>query len=100
MPRTATITRFPGLRLGQANDNGTGPLNWRRGLWRMWVLVSSAWVLGWTVYLSIWTLRWGIERQGDLLAIPVLLFGPPVALLLFGLATAWAFRGFAPDKRP
>lgn len=99
MPRTATITRFPGLRLGQANDNGAAPLNWRRGLWRMWVLVSSAWVLGWIVYLSIWTLRWGIERPGDLLAIPVLLFGPPLALLLFGLATAWAFRGFVPQRR-
>ena len=57
-------------------------------------------MLGWSVYLSIWTLRWGIERPGDLLAIPVLLLVPPLALLLFGLATAWAFRGFAPDKRP
>lgn len=99
MPRSATITRFPGLRLGQANDNGAGPLNWRRGLWRMWVLISSAWMLAWSVYLSIWALRWGLQRSGDLLAIPVLLFGPPLALLLVGLATAWAFRGFVPDKR-
>lgn len=99
MPRSATITRFPGLRLGQANDNGVGPLNWRRGLFRMWLLVSSAWMLGWAVYLAIWALRWGFDRLGDLLAIPVLLFGPPLALLLFGLATVWAFRGFAPDKR-
>ena len=99
MPRTASITRFPGLRLGQANDNGVGPLNWRRGLWRMWVLISAAWLLAWSVYLTISMLRRGVDRPGDLLAIPVLLFGPPVALLLFGLATAWAFRGFAPDKR-
>ena len=53
----------------------------------------------WAVYLAIWALRWGFDRLGDLLAIPVLLFGPPLALLLFGLATVWAFRGFAPDKR-
>ena len=99
MPRSsATITRFPGLRLGQANDNATSPLNWRRGLWRMWVLASSAWVLGWSVYLTIWALRSGFSHSGDLLAIPVLLFGPPIALLIFGLATNWAFKGFLPDK--
>lgn len=98
MPRSsATITRFPGLRLGQANDNASPPLNWRRGLWRLWVLASSAWGLGWSVYLTIWALRSGLT-PGDLLAIPVLLFGPPLALLVFGLATSWAFKGFLPDK--
>lgn len=100
MPRSsATITRFPGLRLGQANDNASPPLNWRRGLWRLWVLASSAWGLGWSVYLSIWAIRSGLT-PGDLLAIPVLLFGPPLALLVFGLATSWAFKGFLPDKPP
>jgi len=99
MPRSsATVTRFPGLRLGQANDNASPALNWRRGLWRLWVLASSAWVLGWGVYLTIWALRSGFSHSGDLLAIPVLLFGPPVALLIFGLATSWAFRGFLPEK--
>ena len=100
MPRSsASVTRFPGLRLGQANDNNSPPMNWRRGLWRLWVLASSAWVLGWSVYLTIWALRSGFSHSGDLLAIPVLLFGPPVALLIFGLAANWAFRGFLPDKR-
>jgi hypothetical protein len=32
--------------------------------------------------------------------IPVVLFGPPVALLLFGIATGWAFRGFKVDDKP
>src|SRR3569833_1849594 len=95
---SASITRFPGLRLGQANDNNSPPLNWRRGLWRLWVLASSAWVLGWSVYLTIWALRSGFLFSFDLLAIPVLLFGPPVALMIFGIATNWAFRGFLPDK--
>jgi hypothetical protein len=27
----------------------------------------------------------------------VLLIGPPIALLLFGLVAGWAFRGFKPD---
>jgi hypothetical protein len=28
------------------------------------------------------------------------LFGPPVALLLFGFATGWAFRGFKVEEPP
>ena len=32
-----------------------------------------------------------------LLVIPVMLFGPPLALLLFGVAAGWAFRGFKMD---
>ena len=35
--------------------------------------------------------------SGDFLAIPVLLIGPPIALLLFGLIASWAFRGFKPE---
>jgi hypothetical protein len=98
MPRSsATITRIPGLRVSQANDNVSAPPNWRRGLWRLWVLASSAWLLGWGVYLTIWAIRSGFETS-DLLAIPVLLVGPPLALLIFGLATSWAFKGFLPDK--
>jgi hypothetical protein len=62
------------------------------------VLASSAWVLGWSVYLSIAALRSGFSHPGDLFAIPVLLFGPPIALLIFGVATNWAFRGFVPDR--
>jgi hypothetical protein len=31
-------------------------------------------------------------------AVPVLLFGPPVALLVFGLIAGWAFRGFMPNE--
>jgi hypothetical protein len=30
----------------------------------------------------------------------VLLFGPPIAMLLFGLAAAWAFRGFKVEQSP
>jgi len=35
---------------------------------------------------------------GDFLAIPVVFFGPPVALLLCAMATGWAIRGFGADK--
>jgi hypothetical protein len=63
----------------------------------MWLLVSAAWIMGWTLYLLVYGIQVGFQNIGGLLAIPVLLLGPPIALLLFGLATGWAFRGFKPD---
>ena len=42
----------------------------------------------------------GRTEPKDFLVIPVLLLGPPVALLIFGAATAWSFRGFKPDEAP
>lgn len=77
----------------------TKPLNWRRGMIRVWLLVSAAWTMSWAIYLIMHALESGISPS-DLLVIPVLLFGPPVALLLFGAATAWAFRGFKSEDPP
>jgi hypothetical protein len=45
-------------------------------------------------------LHGGFKTTGDLLVIPVLLFGPPIALLIFGFAAGWAFRGFKPEEPP
>jgi hypothetical protein len=45
-------------------------------------------------------LAWHRIKQGgysgntDFVAIPILLLAPPLALLIFGWATGWAFRGF------
>jgi hypothetical protein len=72
-------------------------VNWRRGLIRVWLLLSAAWIMGWAVYLILFAIRVGFQNFREFLAIPVLLFGPPIALLLFGLAAGWAFRGFKPD---
>ena len=69
------------------------PFNWRRGLFRMWLLLSAGWVMSWTIYLVMYVLQ-GRFIRSDSLAIAVILFGPPVALLLFGIVTRWAFRGF------
>jgi hypothetical protein len=74
------------------------PVNWRRGMIRIWILVSVAWIMGWVIYLAVYGLQSGL-KTGDLPAIPVLLIGPPIALLLFGLAAGWAFRGFRVDER-
>jgi hypothetical protein len=69
------------------------PFNWRRGLFRMWLLLSIGWIMSWTNYLMMSLLQ-GRSTRNEFVAIPVLLFGPPVALLLFGVAARWAFRGF------
>ena len=75
------------------------PLNWRRGFFRLWILFSASWIMGWIIYLMAFAIREGMRSPGDLLAIPVLLLGPPVALFIFGLAAAWAFRGFSAEDK-
>jgi hypothetical protein len=74
------------------------PINWRRGLLRVWLLMSAAWIMSWIIYLIVYGLQGGFKVASDLLVIPVLLIGPPIALLIFGLATRWAFRGFKVDE--
>jgi hypothetical protein len=75
-------------------------VNWRRGLFRVWLLLSAAWLMGWIIYLLMEGLHGSLRTTGDFLEIPVLLLGPPVALFLFGLAAGWAFRGFKPENAP
>ncbi len=74
----------------------SAPVNWRRGMFRIWVLASAAWIMGWMLYLLIDGLKMGFSTN-DLLVVAVVLFGPPLALLLFGIATRWAFRGFTAE---
>lgn len=88
---------FP-RRSADGTGEASAPVNWRRGMFRIWLLVSAAWMMGWIIYLIMDGLHGGIQTTGDFLNIPVVLFGPPVALLLFGFAAGWAFRGFRPDE--
>jgi len=74
------------------------PVNWRRGMFRVWALISAAWIMSWAIYLIMSALE-GKIGSSELLVMPVLLLGPPAALLIFGAATGWAFRGFKVDDR-
>jgi hypothetical protein len=76
----------------------SAPFNWRRGLLRIWLLVSAGWVMSWAIYLIMYVLE-GRFIRSDFLAVPIILFGPSVALLLFGIAARWAFRGFQVIER-
>jgi hypothetical protein len=76
------------------------PINWRRGLFRVWLLISAAWMMSWIIYFILYGLQGGFTRLTDVFVILVLLFGPPVALAIFGIATRWAFQGFKVDEPP
>ena len=73
-------------------------INWRRGKFRVWLLISAAWIMSWVIHLIMYTLEGGFKAS-DFFVIPVLLFGPPLALLIFGVGAGWAFRGFKIDDR-
>jgi cell division protein FtsX len=66
---------------------------------RIWLLVSSAWVMGWTIHLTMDAIGGGLQTIADVLAVAVLLFLPPIALLIFCMAARWAIRGFQASIR-
>jgi hypothetical protein len=92
------MPRF-GIPRPDFDDKGrpASQVNWRRGLLRVWLLMSAAWIMGWMVYLILYGIQSGFQSSGEFLSVPVLLAGPPIALLLFGLMAGWAFRGFRPN---
>jgi hypothetical protein len=89
---------YRGVRRPFASKEEVTPLNWRRGLFRLWLLVSAAWLMSWAIYFILSAMAQALNTVGDFLAIPVVFFGPPIALLLCGLATGWAIRGFRADN--
>lgn len=93
MPPYSVPRRFAG------KNEDTVPLNWRRGMLRIWLVLSAAWIMGWIIEFLVYGIQGGFRLASDYLAIPVLLLGPPVALLIFGIAVGWAFRGFVPDDQ-
>lgn len=76
----------------------TRSVNWKRGLFRIWILLSAGWIMGWTIHLMLEGAQGSLNTRGDLLEVPILLFAPPIALWLFGLAAAWAIRGFDTER--
>jgi hypothetical protein len=76
----------------------SAPVNWRRGLFRLWLLISAAWIMGWAIYLILSAMAQALTKPEDFLAVPVVFFGPPIALLLCGLAAGWAIKGFRSEQ--
>jgi hypothetical protein len=66
-------------------------MNWKRGLFRIWLAFSALWVsgsLGVAAYYGIGSISEFVKS---------LLF-PPVALLFIGLLVRWILRGFSNEK--
>ena len=38
------------------------PLNWQRGLFRVWLLLSVGWIMGWTIYLIMDGIQGGFQH--------------------------------------
>ena len=55
--------------------------------------------MAWTIYLILSAIAHDLTTTGDFLAIPVVFFGPPIALLFCGLAARWVIRGFRYDEK-
>ncbi len=68
-------------------------LSMRRGRFRVWLVVSVGWIMGWSIYLILEGMQGGLPYGGGI-AVPILLFTPPVALWIFGSIAFWALRGF------
>src|SRR5262249_19819417 len=51
-----------------------------------WLLASAAWIMGWAIYLMLSVVAQALTSPEDFLAIPIVFFGPPIALLLCALA--------------
>jgi hypothetical protein len=81
-----------------SKENEKPPVNWRRGLIRVWLLISAAWILAWTIALVLNGIQGDFKTAGDFLQIPVLLLGPPISVFILGLAAGWALRGFSVDR--
>jgi hypothetical protein len=83
-----------------ARENERPPVNWQRGLYWVWLLISAAWILAWTIELILNGIEGNLKTAGDFFEIPVLLLGPPIAVFILAIAAAWAFRGFRVDDAP
>ena len=84
------------LRMSRRGAQSTSTaLNWRRGLFRVWLVISAAWIMAW----AIWFILSALAQALNATVIPIVFFGPPIALFICGLATRWAIRGFSSDQK-
>ena len=81
----------------RASDNERRDLtavSMRRGRFRVWLVLSVGWIMGWTIYLVLEGMQGGLSTAADWINVPILLIAPPIALGIFGAAMIWALRGF------
>jgi hypothetical protein len=72
------------------------PMNLRRGLFRLWLLVAVLWAGSWALIIRQNSLA---SREMDASFNLWLVCGPPVAIFALGYALLWTFRGFRNDGK-
>lgn len=77
-------------------------MNWQRGLFRFWLIVSIVWgiAIGWWAYVSFQAVV-GMARQfgitgSDWMVVLLALLLPIGAFLLMCVIAVWILRGFRP----
>jgi hypothetical protein len=86
-------------------------INWRRGLIRLWLLASVLWAGYWVYKLQLscafWFAPWcesplhvDWPNQSMALGLALILLSGPVLVLLLGLVTIWAIKGFLARRAP
>ena len=69
-------------------------MNWKRGLLRLWAVVSVLWVLSFGLWaLSIDGLEFNLDF-GEFVGLLMILSIPPLFLLALGYIGLWVGRGF------
>lgn len=66
-------------------------MNWRRGFFRLWLVLSALWVVPVGLFIA------GTYKPMQLLAEPLawwLMLGPPAVALVLLTAAGWALKGF------
>lgn len=96
-------------------------MNWRRGLFRLWITASVLWIVGWPVYIASTCARpsadpahrlycradfgqWfpALDDFGpwEYATIAFYDLAPPLAVLLAGWAATWIITGFRRQPNP
>ena len=80
-------------------------MNWKRGLYRLWFILTAFWAVGWTLHgcVSLSRAPEGMlalppisthELIRQIVALAFIIVVPPTILLGLGHTAAWVLRGF------
>jgi hypothetical protein len=71
-------------------------MNWKRGLFRVWLAASAGWVVFLACVIRFQSTDWTIWRAFGLLAFTLAV---PVAVWGLGLFAVWIARGFRTTEK-
>jgi len=69
-------------------------MNWRRGLFRAWLVLSLAWIAAVLVFARFEQTTYGESVFGDPVFWLVFVFGPSLLLAVVMAAVRWVALGF------